>query len=87
VPPSTKATSNRGKKLLFSPSPPAVEIKGKRPFTRSSIPKEDFREQSLPEIPIQKKKGKNIEKPVLATFLVFGIEIHRSVGYPRSTQA
>jgi hypothetical protein len=64
VPPSTKATSKRGKKLLFSPSPPVVEIKGKRPFTRSSIPKEDYREQSLPEIPIQKKKGKNIENPV-----------------------
>jgi hypothetical protein len=62
VPPSTKVTSKRGKKILFSPSPPAVKIKGKRPFTRSSIPKEDYREQSLPEIPIQRKKGKNIEK-------------------------
>jgi hypothetical protein len=64
VPSSTKATSKRGKKLLFPSSPPAVEIKGKRPFTRSSIPKEVFKEQSLPETPIQKKKGKGIENPV-----------------------
>jgi hypothetical protein len=58
VPPSTKDTSKRGKKLLFSPSPPAFEIKGKRAFTRSSIPKEDYREKPLLEIPIQRKKGK-----------------------------
>jgi hypothetical protein len=64
VPSSTKATSKKGKKLLFPSSPPAVEIKGKRPFTRSSIPKEAFKEQSLPETPIQKKKGKSIENPV-----------------------
>jgi hypothetical protein len=64
VPPSTKDTSKRGKKHLFSPSPLVVKIKGKRPFTRSSIPKEDYREKSLPKIPIQKKKGKNIENPV-----------------------
>jgi hypothetical protein len=64
VPSSTKATSKRGKKLIFPSSPPAVEIKGKRPFTRSSIPKEVFKEKSLLETPIQKKKGKGIEKPV-----------------------
>jgi hypothetical protein len=58
VPSSTKVTSKRGKKLMFSFSPPTVEIKGKRPFTRSSIHKEDYREKSLPEIPIQKNKGK-----------------------------
>jgi hypothetical protein len=57
---STKAASKKGKKLLFPSSPPTVEIKGKRPFTRSSIPKEFFKEKSLPEPPIQKKKGKNI---------------------------
>jgi hypothetical protein len=61
VPPSTKATSKRGKKLLFYPSPPVVEIKGKRPFTRSSIPKEDYREQFLPEISIQNNKGKKLK--------------------------
>jgi hypothetical protein len=64
MPSSTKATSKRGKKLLFPSSPPTVKIKGKRPFTRSSIPKEVFKEQSLPETPIQKKKGKIIEKPM-----------------------
>ena len=57
-------TSKKGKKLLF-PSPPlAVEIKGKRPFTRSSIPKGDFKGQPLPETPIHKKKGKAIENDV-----------------------
>jgi hypothetical protein len=64
VPSSTKATSKRGKKLLFPSSPPAVEIKGKRPFTRSSIPKEVFKEQSLPETPIQKKKEKALKIPM-----------------------
>jgi hypothetical protein len=64
VPSSTKSTSKRGKKLLFSSSPPLVEIKGKRHFTRSSIPTEVFKEQSLPETPIQKKKGKRIENHV-----------------------
>jgi hypothetical protein len=64
VPSSTKVISKRGNKLLFPSSPSVVEIKGKRPFTRSSIPKEVFKEQSLPEVPIQKKKGKGIENPV-----------------------
>jgi hypothetical protein len=64
VPSSTKATSKKGKKLLFPSSPPTIEIKGKIPFTRSSIPKEFFKEKSLPETPFQKKKGKNIENPV-----------------------
>jgi hypothetical protein len=64
MPSSTKATSKRGKKLLFPSSPSTIEIKGKRPFTRSSIPKEVFKEQSLPETPIQKKKGKRIENPM-----------------------
>jgi hypothetical protein len=64
VPSSTKSTSKKGKKLLFPSSPPALKIKGKRPFTRSSIPKEAFKEQSLPETPIQKKKGKSTENPV-----------------------
>jgi hypothetical protein len=61
---STKDTSKRGKKLLFPSSPAAVKIKGKRPFTRSSIPKEVFKDQSLPETHIQKKKRKNIKNPV-----------------------
>jgi hypothetical protein len=64
VPYSTKATSKKGKKLLFPSSTPAVKIKGKRPFTRSSIPKEAFKEQSLPKTPIQKKKEKGIENTV-----------------------
>jgi hypothetical protein len=64
VPSSTKSTSKRGKNLLFPSSPPTVEIKSKRPFTRSSIPKEVFKEKSLPETPIQKKKGKIIENPM-----------------------
>jgi hypothetical protein len=64
VPSSTKATSKKGKKLLFPSSPLAAEIKGKRPFTRSSISKEVFQEQPLPETPILKKKGKGIENPL-----------------------
>jgi hypothetical protein len=64
VPTSTKATSKKGEKILFPSSPTAVEIKGKRPFTRSSIPKDDFKENSLLENPIQKKKGKSIENLV-----------------------
>jgi hypothetical protein len=44
VPSSTKLTSNRGKNLLFPSSPLVIEIKGKIPFTRSSIPKEVFKE-------------------------------------------
>jgi hypothetical protein len=61
---STKATSKKGKKLLFPSSPPAIKIKGKIPFTRSSIPKEVFKEKSLPETSFQKKKGKSIENPM-----------------------
>jgi len=61
---STKLTSKRGKKLLFPSSPPSVEIKGKRPFTRSSIHEEVFKEQSLPETPMHKEKGKIIEYPM-----------------------
>jgi hypothetical protein len=64
VPSSTKAASKKGKKLLFPSSPPAVEIKGKRPFTRSSMPKEIFKEWPLPETPVQKKKGKSVENPM-----------------------
>jgi hypothetical protein len=63
VPSSTKATSKKGKKLLFPSSPPVVEIKGKRTFTRSTIPKDFFKEQSLPKPPIQ-NKGKRIENLV-----------------------
>jgi hypothetical protein len=63
VPSSTKATSKKGKKLLFPSSPPAVKIKGKRPFTRSSISREVVEEQSIPEIPVQRKKSKGIENP------------------------
>ena len=58
VPSSTKVTSRKGKKILFPSPPPAVEIKGKIPFTRSSIPKGDFKGQPLTETPIHKKKGK-----------------------------
>jgi hypothetical protein len=64
VPSSTKVTSKKWKKLLFPSPPPAVEIKGKRPFTRSSIPKGDFKGHPLLETPIHKKKGKGIEKPM-----------------------
>jgi hypothetical protein len=64
VPYSTKVTSKKGKKILFPSPPPAVEINGKRHFTRSSIPKGDFNGQPLPETPIHKKKGKGIEKYV-----------------------
>jgi hypothetical protein len=63
-PSSTKLTSKRGNKLLFPSSPLAVEIKGKIPFTRSSIPKEVFKEKSLPETLMHKEKGKSIEKSV-----------------------
>jgi hypothetical protein len=63
VPSSTKLKFKRGMKLLFPSSPPTVEIKGKRHFTRSSIP-EVFKEQSLPETPMHKEKEKSIENPV-----------------------
>jgi hypothetical protein len=61
VPSSTKAASKKGKKLLFPSSPPAVEIKGKRPFTRSSIPKEVFKEQSLPEALFKRRRVKALK--------------------------
>jgi hypothetical protein len=64
VPSSTKSTSKKGKKLHFPSSPPTANTKGRIPFTRSSIPREVVEEQSLPEIPVQKKKGKGIGKPV-----------------------
>jgi hypothetical protein len=64
VPSSTKTTSKKGNKLHFPSSPPLVNTKGRRPFTRSSIPMEVVEEQSLPKIPVQKKKGKGIKKPV-----------------------
>jgi hypothetical protein len=64
VPSSAKVAPKRGKKLIFPPSPPIVEIKGKRPFKRSLVPKEVPKEHSLPEVPIRKKKGKCIENPV-----------------------
>jgi hypothetical protein len=64
MPSSTKATSKKGKKLLFPSSPPAVEIKGKIPFTRSSIPMEVFQEHPLPETPVLKKSGKGIKNHV-----------------------
>jgi hypothetical protein len=38
--------------------------KGRKPFTRSSIPKEVFKEQPTPEIPVQQKKGKGIKNLV-----------------------
>jgi hypothetical protein len=61
VPSSTKVTYKKGKELLF-PSPPlAVGIKGKRDFTRSSIPKGVFKEQSLPETLCIRRKGKALK--------------------------
>jgi hypothetical protein len=44
VPSSTKLTSKRGKKLIFLSFLPIVEMKGEITFTRSSIPKEVFKE-------------------------------------------
>jgi hypothetical protein len=64
MPSSTKATSKKRKKLLFPSSPLAVEIKSRRPFTRSSIPKEVVQEHPLPETPVLKEKGKSIDKPM-----------------------
>jgi hypothetical protein len=64
VPSSTKTAAKKGKKLHFPSSPTTTNTKGRRPFTRSSVPKEVVEEQSLPEIPVQKKKGKGIGKPV-----------------------
>jgi hypothetical protein len=65
VPSTTKTTTKKGKKLHFSSSPPAASTKVKKPFTRSSAPKEVFEEQSLPKASIlKKKKGKGIENPV-----------------------
>jgi hypothetical protein len=64
VPSSTKVISKKGKKLLFPSPSPATEIKGKRPFTRSSIPKGDFKGNPLQETPIQKIKGKGTKRPL-----------------------
>ena len=64
MPSSTKLRYKRGKNFLFPSSPPTVEIKGKIPFTRSSILKEVFKDQSLPETPMHKEKEKSIENPV-----------------------
>jgi hypothetical protein len=64
VPSSTKLTYKKGNNILFPSSPLVVKIKGKRPFTRSSIPKEVFKEKSLPETPMHKEKGKGIENPM-----------------------
>jgi hypothetical protein len=65
VPSTTKIAEKKGKKLHFSSSPPVASTKVRKPFTRSSNPKEVFEEQSLPKASIlQKKKGKGIEKPV-----------------------
>jgi hypothetical protein len=64
VPSSTKVTSKKGKKLLFPSPSPAAEIKGKRPFTKSSIPKGDFKGQPLQETPVQKIKGKGTRRPL-----------------------
>jgi hypothetical protein len=61
VPSTTKTTAKKGKKLHFSSSPPTTSTKIRKPFTRSSTPKEVFEEQSLPKASIlQKKKGKGI---------------------------
>jgi hypothetical protein len=58
VPSTTKTTTKKGKKLHFSSSPPTTSTKVRKPFTRSSTPKEVFEEQSLPKASIlQKKKG------------------------------
>jgi hypothetical protein len=57
-------TSKKGRKLLFPSHPLAVGIKGKGSFTRSSIPKEVLKKQSLLETPMHKKKWKGIEKYV-----------------------
>jgi hypothetical protein len=57
-------TSKQGKKLLFPSPSPATEIKGKIPFTRSSIPKGDFKGQPLKETPVQKIKGKGTKRPL-----------------------
>ena len=65
VPSTTKSVAKKGKKLHFSSSPPVASTKVRKPFKRSSIPKEVFEEQSLPKASIlQKKKGKGIEKPM-----------------------
>jgi hypothetical protein len=64
VPSTTKIAAKKEKNLHFSSSPPAANTKGRKPFTRSSIPKEVFEEQSLPKTPIKKKKGKGIDKPM-----------------------
>jgi hypothetical protein len=64
MPSSTKVTYKKGNKILIPSSPPVVEIKGKIPFTRSSIPKEVFQEYPFPETPVLKRKGKIIKNPM-----------------------
>jgi hypothetical protein len=64
VPSSTKVTSKKGKKILFPSHSPTAEIKVKRPFTRSSITKGDFKGQPLQETLVQKIKGKGTKRPL-----------------------
>jgi hypothetical protein len=64
APSSTKVTSKKGKKLLFPSPSPAVEIKSKRPFTKSSIPMGDFKGKPLQETTIHKIKGKGTKRPL-----------------------
>jgi hypothetical protein len=64
VPYSTKVTSKKGKKLLFPSPSPTAKIKAKIPFTRSSIPKGDFKGQPLQETPVHKIKGKGTKIPL-----------------------
>jgi hypothetical protein len=67
APSSTKTTTKKGKKLHFSSSPSATNIKVRRPFTRSSALKEVVEEQALPKVSIlqkKKDKGQGIENPM-----------------------
>jgi hypothetical protein len=64
---STKATTNKGRKLHFSSPSPAASIRINIPFTRSSSLNEAVEAHVLPKVSILKKfkdKGKGIEKPI-----------------------
>jgi len=52
--------------MHFPSSPPTTNTKGRRPFTRSSVPREFVEEQSLLQILVEKEKGKGIGNPMEA---------------------
>jgi hypothetical protein len=53
--PSTRATSSKGKRLLFPSTSIVIEDKVRRPFTKSSAKKESIEKEDKVEVPIKRK--------------------------------